>query len=319
MGTERVPDAAQLAAITNELRILGQSSLRSSDHIVRLLYVAWDEMPNSGRHWPSLVLEPADYGDLKAYIQSRPTPLSWDCKQQIMSDLAEGVAALHRHGVVHCDLKLQNTLVFAGASGRIRAKLCDFGFSVILRDYEPTSMFERVLGTPPWSAPELTIPIAVPVANLPYADTYSLALVLSQVILDGKSPFGGLTLKEVEKLKSDDSEDKLLVYEVVRNSISGALAAQPGRRSIFERLLRSSLVPEPTNRASASDLKTLVASLATIDEHPTHAEELTSASNRRYHSQVDSKDTAIIDGSGIELDVSAPHTHERHIITNLIV
>jgi hypothetical protein len=46
-----VDDARHLASITNEMRTLANRSLRRCRHIVALLFVSWNEMPDNGRFW----------------------------------------------------------------------------------------------------------------------------------------------------------------------------------------------------------------------------------------------------------------------------
>lgn len=44
-----------------------------------------------------------------------------------MGDVAEGIQHMHRHGMVHSDVKLANIIIFELAPGRFIAKVTDFG------------------------------------------------------------------------------------------------------------------------------------------------------------------------------------------------
>lgn len=219
-------DSIQLAAITNEMRVLATKSLRECDQLVRLLCVAWDEQPTHGRYWPRLLLECADHGNLADYFQQQDTPIGWDTKMSLTLDILSGLNTLHLHNVAHCDLKFENVLIFhdpapAHASVNIKAKLCDFGFSVIVSDYEEEFCLEECMGTPPWNAPEVAIGLQSQVKDLPKSDIYSFGLLASRVCLDGKSPFEGLSRSEIRDLKeARDGDDKTVLQKVTSTIVS---------------------------------------------------------------------------------------------------
>lgn len=62
--------------------------------------------------------------DLRKILFKEQSILDKQQKCRIILDVAEGLAALHKGGFVHCDVKLQNVLTEKGSK---RVKLIDFG------------------------------------------------------------------------------------------------------------------------------------------------------------------------------------------------
>ena len=81
---------------------------------------------------------------------------------QLAADVACGLHFLHSHSIIHCDVKSSNVLL--DTSQPPRAKLCDFGISVLRRPMDthesPTGATCFSLGTPRYQAPEITTTLA---------------------------------------------------------------------------------------------------------------------------------------------------------------
>ena len=105
------------------------------------------------------------------------------------SQLAEGLAAAHQHGVIHRDLKPSNVRVTPDA----RLKILDFGLAVILRGKpSPTALTESlsetrgVAGTLPYMAPEQLLRGKLDART----DIWALGCVLYEMAT-GRRPFLG--------------------------------------------------------------------------------------------------------------------------------
>ena len=246
-------DGQHLAAIANEVRILANKTLKESENLVQLLCVAWDEIPTLGRHWPRLLLEAADYGNLGEFFLGSPDAKTWMVKIEVISNVISGLQALHNHGVAHCDLKLENVLVFRAANKNhlgvaYQAKICDFGFSVILADYEENDTFAEQLGTEPWSSPELTFATNIKVKDLPQSDIYSLGLLSSRVFMNGGNPFGDLAMEEIRALKRHGESDSLLLYNTIADTVFSHVTYGRGQSALIRKLLITSLGFLPERR-----------------------------------------------------------------------
>ncbi len=128
---------------------------------------------------PFLVLELVDGPSLSQLLRERGRFSPGDALP-ILRAVAEGLAALHEHGLIHGDVKPSNILL--GPSGAV--KLTDMGLSQLLT--EDTSGILR--GTPSYIPPERAQAAAMDRALLPRQDVYALAVTAFEV-LTGRLPF----------------------------------------------------------------------------------------------------------------------------------
>lgn len=106
------------------------------------------------------------------------TPVTWTKALDIAIDLARGLAAAHRRGVVHCDIKPGNAMVTSDGV----AKLVDFGLARVVHDGDEAHGV--LVGTPDYMAPEIW-------AGRPpsrRSDVYSLGAVIFELLV-GAPPF----------------------------------------------------------------------------------------------------------------------------------
>ncbi|KAL2828088.1 kinase-like domain-containing protein [Aspergillus pseudoustus] len=250
-----VNEAQTLAAITNEVRILANRTLKDTNHLVRLLGVAWDEVPTYGRFWPRILLEAADYGTLGEFLAKCPDASDFSVKIQLLCGVAAGLQSLHQHGVAHCDLKLENVLVFRAEKTDdesldyiYQAKICDFGFSVILTDYDKDSTFAERVGTEPWTSPELTFGSPVKITDLPKADIYSYGLLLARVFMEGGNPFERLSIEETREIKRERQDNSLVLHRHLTEAIFARVAYPKLQSLLIQKLLLVTLVQQPDAR-----------------------------------------------------------------------
>eukprot|EP00512_Aurantiochytrium_limacinum_P003255 CAMPEP_0171496642 /NCGR_PEP_ID=MMETSP0958-20121227/6820_1 /TAXON_ID=87120 /ORGANISM="Aurantiochytrium limacinum, Strain ATCCMYA-1381" /LENGTH=589 /DNA_ID=CAMNT_0012030777 /DNA_START=352 /DNA_END=2121 /DNA_ORIENTATION=- len=133
----------------SELAVLEQMLHEESENIVKL------EFARIIDNHAILVLEYCEQGDL--YSVWGCEPLRTSEHLVILADIAQGLACLHRHNIIHGDLKPENI----GISRHGTAKLLDFGLSTELKPnkhYNPQNgRLECVTqsGTLAYAAPEI--------------------------------------------------------------------------------------------------------------------------------------------------------------------
>jgi serine/threonine protein kinase/pimeloyl-ACP methyl ester carboxylesterase len=150
-------------------------------------------------------------------------PLPWRSVLEIGLGLARGLAAVHRQGVLHCDIKPANVVLTRAGE----PKLIDFGIARVrrVRDLasdlaklgagalaEPTGSSTEFAGTPLYMAPELWQGHGFSEAT----DVYALGLVLHELLA------GALSHRAVEG-------DDLIAYLATRElpHLGGLIAGVP--------------------------------------------------------------------------------------------
>ena len=107
----------------------------------------------------------------------------------IARQIAEGLAALHRAGLIHGDVKPTNVILPSPG----KAKLVDLGFTHHPGELKPWVDKKHVIGTANYIAPEMAM---LPPDDTPAADLFSLGVMLYEV-LTGKLPYPGRSTVEV--------------------------------------------------------------------------------------------------------------------------
>jgi len=151
---------------------------------------------------------------------------------EIFADIARGLAAAHRAGVIHGDIKPENILL----DGDLRPRIVDFGLA---RTIGSPTLMPRAIGTLPYAAPEL---LAGEVRDQ-RSDQWSFFVSLWHC-LDGKLP----TLDTDGRLPSSDEE--------MREAIESWPGVSTLRREVPEALreiLRVGLALDPRDRFASMD------------------------------------------------------------------
>lgn len=118
----------RLQSVLREVLIMCHPPLAHHPNIISLLGYGWTV--EEQRPSPFVSVEFASNGSLREYMKLNQTIRT---KLILMGDVGAGLMALHKCGIVHGDLKMDNVVVFASLerpSGSV-AKVSDFGHSIL--------------------------------------------------------------------------------------------------------------------------------------------------------------------------------------------
>ncbi len=150
-GTWRFQDIAIKELAANKLSDETVEDFKNESHIMMQLHS--DYLTRFYGYCLSprycLVMEYLPKGSLYGVLHSKQT-LDWGMRLQIATDIACGVAFLHKENILHRDIKSLNVLL----TENMRAKLCDFGLSKVKNETKSVST-KNSSGTVAWMAPEL--------------------------------------------------------------------------------------------------------------------------------------------------------------------
>ena len=212
---------------------------------------------------PYLVMELLSGGDLRALIdESSPLPIRRAV--HLVWEACQGVAAVHRAGLVHRDLKPENLFLTKRSTGEDWCKVLDFGIAKM--DLSGATVDGALIGTVRYMAPEQLQDGA---STGPPGDIYSLGAVLYE-LLSGVSPHTALTAQElmfkvlnVEPMRLDERRRE--VPSALADAVHRALAKAAGSRfsnvQEFARAIapfaRSGPMPLLTARSETVDLESV--------------------------------------------------------------
>jgi mitogen-activated protein kinase kinase kinase 11 len=195
-------------------------------NVIRLLGSVYNENPLTY----CLVLEYCNAGDLSNALQS-PTPP--DFFNRVATDVANGMAYLHKRGVLHRDIKPSNVLLDGNVhAGVFTSKVSDLGVATSYDEADPNRTAET--GTYRWMAPEV-------IRHESYslmADVYSFAILCWQ-LLTRENPFANVSpIEAAGKVALEQARPPFPegTPPALRNLISTCWAEDPSARLTFEEI-----------------------------------------------------------------------------------
>jgi eukaryotic-like serine/threonine-protein kinase len=172
-------DPGLQSAPWTEARAAARLTHPSATHI----YDYGEASQPDGTALPYLVMELVDGQVLADRLRSGPLP--WPEAAAVCAQVAAALAAAHRIGVVHRDVKPGNVMLTGTG-----VKVLDFGIAA-LAGGQPATDRGRLVGTPAYAAPERLRPGPA----TPAADVYALGALLYET-LTGRPPVVAATWAE---------------------------------------------------------------------------------------------------------------------------
>jgi len=231
-----------IAEFKNEAALLASLNHPNIVH----LYGICTDMPDSPF---SLILEFASGGGLDGklrdtdYIPKTEMP-SLEIRQRLAFDIARGVAYLHKHKIVHGDLRACNILVDKNNN----AKLGDFGLAKQrVANMSMVMTNERTHGFFNWLSPELLKTGKKTEAS----DVYSFGMILWE-LMTGKIPFDGydeetignvISLGDVLSYHPIPSDAPNVLANLMKKCLSRIPEDRPKMHEVVEMLFKA-LEPE---------------------------------------------------------------------------
>ncbi|KAH9275595.1 hypothetical protein BASA83_001881 [Batrachochytrium salamandrivorans] len=144
-----------------------------------------------------------------------------------MRQIVCGLQYCHLQGIIHRDLKLENILI--NKHGVV--KICDFGFSNLLREGAQT--FETFCGSPPYAAPEM---VSRKKYQGPEVDVWSLGVILYTMVT-GVMPFGQKSLPKLfVSIMSGKYETPAKASQELQSLIASILTVKPADRATLDQI-----------------------------------------------------------------------------------
>lgn len=211
---------------------------------------------SSDRQLPYLVMPYVAGGNLQQMID-REGPLPLERALSIGLQVAEGLSAAHRQGIIHRDIKPANLMLDEGG---FRVLLTDFGLARALDDASLTGS-GFLAGTPQYMSPEQSRGGAID----PRSDIYSLGAVLYSMAT-GRPPVRGHATLEILRRIGEESPKPIVEvnesypewYDCLVSRLMAANAAdRPQSSEAVVSLLRGCLahVRGPRQIALPSELR----------------------------------------------------------------
>lgn len=189
----------------------------------------------------SLSMQFLDGGTLASRIKQGAIPQSEALP--LIEDMADGLSAAHRAGVVHRDFKSGNVMLVE-RDGRTQAVITDFGLARDIRG-DPSRTLTQFAGTPDYMAPEQIRGEEVS----PATDIYAFGVVMYEMVT-GQRPFTGDSVASQHLREKPRPPKELVPHLDARwnGAILNCLRKQPSERLQTADEVKAGLAQNGTSR-----------------------------------------------------------------------
>lgn len=171
----------------------------------------------------AIVMDLVEGSDLRAVLRDRRTLPPAEVAR-LGAGIASGLAAVHRAGLVHRDVKPENVLLDTTAPPPT-PRITDFGIARIA-DASAATRSSMMVGTPNYMAPE----VANGATPTPAVDVYGLGVILYELCC-GVTPFeGGSYLAVIKRHADAEPARPDGIPDQLWDAISAMLAKDPTQR-----------------------------------------------------------------------------------------
>ncbi|KAM0252319.1 hypothetical protein ACHAQJ_007812 [Trichoderma viride] len=248
----------RLRAVILELQIMRHRPLRNHPNFPFAFGYGWNM--NDNQIMPYILVQYAPKGTLRQHLKSMASRASRQDVQILAGDVASALSALHKCGIVHGDVKLDNVLVVHSwdRPSQVLAKVTDFGHALVVNDRSSKHGGTlRYGGTFMYNAPEVHDQDIFPIyrAAMPQCDIWAFGLLVWELCLQGEDhvSYSNRSWPEAEHQMTDQRLDPADVRRY-------ALASVPGQIDyiLIRATMHRTLQEDPTNRiAHLEDLPLL--------------------------------------------------------------
>jgi serine/threonine protein kinase len=245
----------KLVAVKSSTSNMLNPSLQREGSILKLFHgckeviqcIPSQVITNNGQLVYKLLMEFAPFCSLGDLIRSRPLMESEVRVYTRM--LLRGLYCIHQHGVVHCDLKPDNILLFplSNDDARYQLKIADFGLSKTREDKIDGKIKFR--GTPLYMSPESVVgKVEAPL------DIWSLGCIVIEMITGLPAQNGSLKelMFKLAILKEAPSIPDVLNHDC-KDFLNKCFEKNPNHRWTATMLLYHPFVNVPSNDACKDD------------------------------------------------------------------
>jgi serine/threonine protein kinase len=300
-------------------------SLQGHDEIVDIVGIGHevDELSHPLRmapfYIPCTIVELAKQGSLDQFLEitspensldhmkNALTNHSYQTRVDLSVNILNGLRALHNHGIYHTDIKPENILVFGSSQEGFKAKISDFGSSLIKKPDVSDVRFplgREFGGTDGYKAPEMETLDVMQLTDLELqsCDLFSTGVTFLEALTSCRRSRAKLP-------QAYDHENDLSFFNSIRpllEEFGGATTEQLNRMT---KVLRSTLCDVAKRASTAGELlHDLVPTLAVIPECVCKDSGLKEVS-RELHS--------VIFANGIEQSTSVSDALRSEVDNNL--
>ncbi|KAL6912661.1 hypothetical protein FSST1_010421 [Fusarium sambucinum] len=214
----------RLESVLFEVQIMNHPPLKAHPNILTAFGYGWNSQGNLVI--PYILVEYAPLGTMREYVRKQEPTLGYI--EILVGDVASGLSSLHRCGIIHGDIKLDNILVFPSLDRPVKAlaKIADFGHALILNQESSTADGPlRYKGTALYNAPEVQTQDLFPIdkAGLRKCDIWAFGLMIWEACIAGQEYLSHL--KKNNLIRNDEKGrvciDYTTLVECAKRSISG--------------------------------------------------------------------------------------------------